>query len=65
MRVAQHTIGAEGYFSAEQVTGRALELEHIEQITIVSDVAAKPAGGSEGEIGDTVPCSKLKQLGGM
>jgi hypothetical protein len=65
MLVAQHSIGVEGDFGAEQVGGCALELEHVEEITVVSDVAAKPARGCEGEIGDAVPGSKLDQLSGM
>lgn len=65
MLVAQGTIGVEGDFGAEQVGGCALELEHVEQVTVVGDVAADPAWGGEGEIGDAVPGSELDQLGGM
>ena len=65
MLVAQGAIGVEGDFGAEQAGGCALELKHVEQVTVVSDVAAEPAWGGEGEIGDAVPGSELDQLGGM
>lgn len=65
MLVAQGTVGVEGDFGAEQAGGRALELEHVKQVTIASNVAVEPAGGCEGEVGDAMPGSELDQLGGM
>jgi hypothetical protein len=65
MLVAQGTIGVDGDFGAEQLGGLALELEHVEQITVMSDVAAEPAGGGESEIGDAMPGSELNQRSGM
>lgn len=61
----QGPIGVEGDLSAEQFGGRALELEHVEQVTVAGDMAAEPAGGGEGEIGDAVPGGELDQLCGM
>ena len=65
MLVAQCPVGVDGDLGTEQVAGFALELEHVEQVTVAGDVAAKPAGGIEGEIGDAVPGSDAAQLGGM
>ena len=65
MLVAQGTVGGEGELSAEQGGSRALGLEHVEQVTVPRDVAAEPARGGEGEIGDAVPGCEFDQLGGM
>jgi hypothetical protein len=63
--VAQCPVGVEADLGTEQAAGFALELEHVEQVTVVGEVAAEPAGGSEGETGDAVPGSELAQLGSM
>jgi hypothetical protein len=63
--VAQCPVGVEADLGAEQVAGLALELEHVEQVAVAGEVAADPAGGSEGESGDAVPGGEFAQLGGM
>jgi hypothetical protein len=42
MVVAQRTVGEQHDLGAEQVRCGALELEHVEQVPVVTDVAAEP-----------------------
>ena len=53
-----------GDLGAEQVGGGALELEHVEQVAVVGDVAAEPSGGGEGQVGDAVPGGQVDAVGG-
>jgi hypothetical protein len=57
--VAQRPVGVDRDFSAEQIRGRPLELEHAGQVPVVGDVAAQAAGRGERQGGDAVPGSEL------
>jgi hypothetical protein len=63
--VAQRPVGVDRDLSAEQVRGRPLELEHVEQVPVVGDVAAQAAGRGERQGGDAVPGSELDQFSGV
>jgi hypothetical protein len=65
MLVAQRPIGVQHHLGADQRSCFALELEHVEQVPVVTDVAAEPTGGGEREVSDPVPGGYLHQLGGM
>ena len=43
--VAQRPVGVDGDLGAEEISGVALELEHVEQVAVVGDVAAESPGG--------------------
>jgi hypothetical protein len=38
--------------------------KHVEQVAVVGDVAAEPAGGGEGQVGDAVPGRQADELAG-
>jgi len=63
--ISQRPVGIYGDLGAEQVGGGALELEHVEQVPVVGDMAPDPTGGGEGQAGDAVPGSQADQLGGV
>jgi hypothetical protein len=65
MVVAQCPVGVHGDLGAEQVCGSALELEHVEQVAVIGDVAAEPAEGGKRQVGDPVPGGQLDQFGGV
>lgn len=62
--VAQRPVGVQRDLGAEQVAGLALELEHVEKVPVVINVAAEPTGGREGQAADPVPGCQAGQLGG-
>ncbi len=65
MLIAERPVGVDRDFGAEQVRSRPLELEHVEQVPVVGDVAAQAPGRSERQARDPVPGSELDQLGGV
>ena len=65
MLVVQRPIGVEGDLGAEHIGRCTLELEHVEQISVVGNVAAKSARRGEGQIRDAIPGGKLDQPGGV
>ena len=65
MPVAQRSLGVDRDLGTEQVGSRPLELEHVEQVPVVGDVATQAAWRGEREAGDPVLGSELDQLGGV
>jgi hypothetical protein len=57
--VVQGSVGVQRDLGAEQAGGGALELEHVEQVAVVGEVAAEPAGGGEGQVSDAVRAARL------
>ena len=64
MVVAQRPVGVHGDLSAQEIGGVALELEHVEQVAIVGDMAAEPPGGGERQVRDPMPDGQVGQFGG-
>ena len=65
MLLAQCAVGVQHQLGADQLGRLALELEHVEQVPVVADVAAESARRGERKVGDAVPGSGLHQLGGV
>src|SRR5450755_848078 len=65
MVVVQGSVGVQRDLGADQAGGGALELEHVEQVAVVGDVAAEPAGGGEGQVRDSVPGRQADELAGV
>jgi hypothetical protein len=63
--VVQGAVGVQRDLGAEEAGGGALELEHVEQVAVVGDVAAEPTGGGEGQVGDAVPGRQADELAGV
>jgi hypothetical protein len=63
--VAQRPVGVDRDLGAGQVRDRPLELQHLEQVPVVGDVAAQAAGRGECQGVDAVPGSELDQFGGV
>ena len=61
--VAQGSVGVHGDLGAEEVSGVALELEHVEQVAVVSDMTAEPSGGGERQLRDPVLEAEFDQFG--
>ena len=65
MLVVQRPIGVEGDLGAEYIGRCTLELEHVEQISVLGNVAAKSAWRGEGQVCDAVPGGKLDESGSV
>ena len=59
MLVAQRPVRVDRNLGAEQVRGRPLELEHVEQVPVIREVPSQAARRGEGQGGDPVPSSQL------
>ena len=65
MLVVQRPIGVKGDLGAEHIGRCTLELEHVEQISVLGNVAAKSAWRGEGQVCDAVPGGKLDESGSV
>lgn len=65
MLVAQRPVRVDRDLGAEQVRSRPLELEHVEQVSVIREVPSQAARRGEGQGGDPVSSSQLDQLGGV
>lgn len=65
MLVAQCPVGVQRHLGADQGGCLALELEHVEEVPVVTDVASEPTWGGEREVSDPVPSGEPNQLGSI
>ena len=65
MLVAQRPVRVDRNLGTEQVRSRPLELEHVEQVSVIREVPSKAARRGEGQGGDPVSSSQPDQLGGV
>jgi hypothetical protein len=63
--VVQGAVGVQRDLGAEEAGGGALELQHVEQVAVVGGMAAEPAGGGKGQVGDAVPGRQADELAGV
>jgi hypothetical protein len=61
--VVQGAVGVQRDLGAEQGGGGALELEHVERVAAIGDVAAELSGRGEGQVGDAVARGQADELG--
>ena len=65
MLIVQCPVGVEGDLGTEHIACRTLELDHVDQISAVGNVAAKSAWRGEGQVCDAVPGGKLDESGSV